>query len=45
MESTGIGGGTQLVTEYYQHVLPSKVQELKKWGILPGGPTPLIVKM
>merc|ERR1712187_308529 len=44
LESMGIGGGTQLVMKYYQHVLPSKAKELKKEGILPGGPKPFIMK-
>ena len=41
----GIGGGTQLVMEYFQRALPSKVWELKKGCILPGGPKPLFMKM
>merc|ERR1711862_976550 len=44
LESVGIGGGTQVVMKYYQHVLPSKAKELKKEGILPGGPKPFLMK-
>jgi len=44
LESMGVGGGAQLSMKYYQHVLPSKAKELKKEGILPGGPKPFLMK-